>query len=107
MGENILLSDIIKQCFHRHEASLYMFGEINPKNLQNMGFGGLVRKHKILRRKCDLFHGETHFEMHTLDPEIRLFENTCFVQGYTPLILTTCLVILFNSTLNNPLLTNL
>ena len=30
MGENLLLSDMINQCFHRHKASLYMFGEINP-----------------------------------------------------------------------------
>ena len=36
---------------------------------------------------------ENHFEMHMLDLEIYLFENTCFVQGTPPpLILTTCLV---------------
>ena len=43
-----------------------------------------------LRRECELFHGENHFEMHALDPEIWLFENTSFLYGYTPLILTTC-----------------
>ena len=45
---------------------------------------------RSLRRECDFFHGENHFRMHALDPEIWLFENTCFVHGYTPLILTTC-----------------
>ena len=59
-----------------------------------MGFGDLVQKNLISRRECDIFHGENFFEMHILDPEICLFENTYFVQGYTPLILTTCLVIL-------------
>ena len=48
-----------------------------------MRFGDLVLKYLILRRECDLFHSENHFEMHTLDPEMCLFENTSFVQGYT------------------------
>ena len=46
-----------------------------------MEAGDLVWIYLVLIRECDLFHGENHFEMHTLDPEICLFENTCSVQG--------------------------
>ena len=47
---------------------------------------------KKINKKCDLFHGENHFEIHILDPELCLFEYTCFVHGNIPLLLTTCLV---------------
>ena len=39
---------------------------------------------EIQGRECDIFHGENHFEMHTLDHEICLFENACFIQDYAP-----------------------
>ena len=55
----------------------------------NVGFGDLERKMLILREDCDLFHGENQFEMNVLDPEICIFENTCFIQGCTILILIT------------------
>ena len=69
---------------------------VNFKNMcPNVEFGDLVRKYLSLRTECDLFHGENHIEMHALDPEICLCESTCFIHDYTPLILTTCLVMLY------------
>ena len=67
-----------------------------------MGFGDIVRKYLILRRGCDLFYCENCFEMHELDPEICLFENTCFVQGYNPLKSDNLLSHLKMATQNNP-----
>ena len=73
-----------------------------------MEFGDLVRKYLISRGDCDPFHGQNHFEIHILDPEICLFENTCSLNSRLhPLDSDSLLSWLIKAIQINPLLTNL